>query len=391
MQRIKLTEKLIRYTKNTSNNQPIELADSAVRSLYVFVYIFVKTYRFKKTINGKRYNIKIGDVNDINLAIARELAQKLEVEIRSRSRLPNANMLVKDACNQMLIPRYRKIGKDKNILGIINNFLISFFGEMKISELTALMIQNVIYKLNDQGLAAETIRKRILIGKTLYKQLIKFQLVTFNPFLDLDLPKVSNIRTVVLKHEQRRPFILCCLDENSVFADCILLQLLTGLRVSEAIAIKFGDISSDYTNLTLPVTKAGVPQHIALNSQSQEVLHRRADLTWNQYLFPSTVNSNKPISPPKGCFLRIKARMKVIGHDIDNLQMHDLRRSFASACAEVTNGDMHMVASQLRHSSTNILKRYVHYQPNSIALASEATAQALISPIHTRQELETKS
>lgn len=327
----------------------------------------------------------------MKLSTTRTLAQKIEAKLRSKQYLSHSSMLVTEVCIKIFIPYCTKLGKGSNAIGIVNNFIINFFGEIKIGELTPLMIQNVIYKLIDQGYAAESIRKRILIGKTLYKQLIKFQLHNFNPFLDLDLPKVSNIRTNVLTHEQRRPFILCCLDEDSVYADLLHLLLLTGLRVSEAINIISTDISGDYATLTLPKTKAGVIQHIALNSLAQEVLHRRSDLTWNQYLFPSSIHEDKPITAPKGCFLRIKKRMKAMGHDIDNLHQHDLRRSFASACAEVTNGDMHMVASQLRHSSTNILKRYVHYQPNSIALASEATAQALITPVETQQEQEARS
>ncbi len=390
MQRTKLTEKLIRSTEDVSNSQPIILADTEIRSLQVFVYVFLATYRFKKTINGKRYNIKIGNVNDVKLSVARAIAQKLENSIRNKNHAPHSGMVLSVACAKILIPRYTNLGKSTNAIGIINNFLIPFFGEVKIDDLTSLMVQTAVYKLMADGYAPETIRKRILIGKTLYKQLIKYQLVRFNPFLDVNLPKVSNIRSVVLAHEQRLPFIQCCLDEKSVYADLLLLLLYTGLRVSEAVRIRLEDISDNAT-LTLPKTKAGVVQYISLNSLAQQVLNRRADLTWNQYLFPSTVHAGKPIAAPKGCLLRIKERMKAIGHDIDNLHMHDLRRSFASACAEVTNGDMHMVARQLRHSSTHILRRYVHYQPNNIAIASEATAQALIRPIHTQHELEAKS
>ena len=63
IQRIKLTEKLIRDTKNSSNKTPVILADTEVMGLQVHIYKFHKTYRFVKQINGKRYNIKIGEVN----------------------------------------------------------------------------------------------------------------------------------------------------------------------------------------------------------------------------------------------------------------------------------------------------------------------------------------
>ena len=63
MQRIKLTEKLIRETKNPSSKKPIILADTEVRGLQVHIYKFHKTFRFVKQINGKRHNIKIGETS----------------------------------------------------------------------------------------------------------------------------------------------------------------------------------------------------------------------------------------------------------------------------------------------------------------------------------------
>ena len=390
MPRIKFTKKIIDSMSLTTGRQPDVIGDTEVRSLHVYAGRTTKMYYLKMQFNGERHTVKIGNTNDIRLSDARDIARKLETEIRSQQYLPQSNMLIKKSCIDFLVPYYTNFVKDKNPLGIIYNFIIPQFGHLKINKLTAMEVQKVIHKLMQQRYAAESIRKRILVGKTLYKQLIKHQLVSFNPFNDLDLPTVSNIRKVVLTHEQRLPFIQCCLDEDSVYADLLLLLLVTGLRVSEGINIKLKDVSDSYTTLTLPKTKAGVVQHIALNSLAQEVLRRRAGLTWNQYLFPSSVHPNKPIASPRGCFLRIKERMKAMGHDIDNLHIHDLRRSFASACAEVTNGDMHMVASQLRHCSTNILRRYVHYQPANIAIASEATAKALISPIKALQKMEAK-
>ena len=62
MKYIRLTEKVIRETQNPSSKKPIILADTDVHGLQVHIYKFNKTYRFVKQINGKRYNVKIGEV-----------------------------------------------------------------------------------------------------------------------------------------------------------------------------------------------------------------------------------------------------------------------------------------------------------------------------------------
>ncbi|MFK5951329.1 MAG: tyrosine-type recombinase/integrase [Methylococcales bacterium] len=356
------------------------MADSEVRSLYVFVYILVKTYRFKKSINGKRFNIKIGNVSDIKLAVARAIAQNLETEIRSDQYLPQSSMLVKDACQQYLVPYYTNFVKDKNPLGIIKNFITPYFGDFPVSKLTAMDVQKSIYTLMEAGYAEESIRKRASVGKKLYKILIKYQVVLFNPFNDLDLPTVSNIRNVVLPSEQYIHFIECCQSINSVFSYCILLLLFTGLRVSEAIGIKRCDISLDFMTLILPKTKAGVAQSIVLNTAAQVVIKRCLELTWNEYLFPSPIKTNNHISSPRGCFKLIQELMHRMGHDIFIMVLHDLRRTFATEAYKATGGNSHLIMILLRHCNLNMQLRYVHPQLDAVIAASEATVQSLIAP-----------
>ena len=361
---------------------PIVWVDTLVSALQVHIYRTTCTYRFVKQINGIRHNKKIGDTNSVKLTDARTFAQKLEIEIKSELYHPQSDMLIKMACRQFLIPYYTNFVKDtKHPIAIIHRYLIAYFGEYPINKLTAAIVQQSIYSLIEAGYSPETIRKYILVGKKLYKELIKHRLYHFSPFEGLDRPKVSNIITTVLTQQQRHPFIECCLEEDSVFGDYILLLLLTGLRSSECARIKLSDISDDFQFLNLPTTKSGVHQQIVLNSFAQEVLKRRSELTWNDYLFPSPIKTNTHISSPRGALDRIKENMAARGFDISEITLHTLRKTFASTCAEVTSGDLNMVAQQIRHSSIHVLKRYVHRQRNDVIAASEATAQSLMTPV----------
>lgn len=322
----------------------------------------------------------------MRLTDARTKTLKLVTDIRDD--LPQSNMRVDEAFDEYVIPYYKKFVKDPNPLAIIRNIIIPKFGHIPVSMITTMDAQKFVYDLDDQDFAPETIRKILLVAKRLYKELIKHQLVIFNPFESLYRPKVSNIITTVLTREQRHPFIECCIQEQSVFGDYILLLLLSGLRNSECARIKLKDITDDFQFLNLPSTKVGVPQQIVLNSAAQKVLRRRAELTWNEYLFPSPLKTDTHISSPRGALDRIKKRMVERGLDISDLTLHALRRTFASTCAEVTGGDLNMVAQQIRHSSIHVLKRYVHRQRNDVIAASEATAQSLMTPVkNTHKQL----
>ena len=307
---------------------------------------------------------------------------KLVTEIRSSLHIPQSNMLIKEACAHFAIPYYKNFVKDRNPLGIIINHIIPNFGHFPISKLTAMEAQKFVYVLIDQSYAAETIRKIVQVARMLYKELIKHQLVIFNPFDSLHRPVVSNIRTTTLKKEEWFSFIQCCIKEDSVFGDLILLLLLTALRVSEAICIRTEDISDDFSTLTLRNTKSGVTQFISLNSYSQEILQRRINLTWNAYIFPSPVKPDAHIASPRGALNRIKKSMSELGFDISTITLHCLRKTFATTCSEVTNGDLQLTAGLLRHGSIHLLKHYVFPQRQNLIDASEATARSLMTPIN---------
>ena len=355
------------------------LGDTEIRCLHVFAGRITKTYYLVIQVNGKRHIIRLGSINELSLTDARNLAIKTESEIRNDNFLHQSNMLIENACIDLLVPYYKNFVKDKNPIGLIYNFIIPQFGHFKISKLTAMDVQKAVYTLIEKRYAPESIRKRILIGKKLFKILIKHRLVLFNPFDDVDLPVVSNIRNVTLKPEQYLDFVECCLAINSVFSDCILFMLFTGLRVSEAINIKVSDVSSDCATLMLNKTKSGVAQSIPLNTAAQEIYQRRIQLTCNEFLFDSPVKTYTHISSPRGCFKQVQVDMHSRGYDIFNMVLHDLRRSFGTQAYRSTGGDLHLIMKLLRHKNLSILQRYVHPHQNDIIAASEAIGQSFLA------------
>jgi len=376
--RTKLSEIKIQNQDYSDGSKVLIIKDTEVRQLQVVVSKYTKRYRLYVCVKGKRVCISIGYAGQMRLVEARRKALEMLLALYScNDSLGNTGgASVEDLLDGFYGVSQYGSGTKSPVL-TINKHLKPLLEEHGVNSIDFAIAQNHVNGLIAKGLSPETIRKICLYDKKFYQYLIQLRHVDFNPFEGVNRPRVSNIRSEILPQNLRAYFIKCCLEEGGISADLILLLLYTGLRVSEATNIKCVDLSSDLSKLVLPKTKSGKRQYIALNSAAKAIVERRLSETWNDYLFPSPVFDDRHISAPRACFLNIKQRMLAKGHDISNLVMHDLRRTFATVCAEVTGGDFHMVAQQLRHSSTHVVQRYVHYQSADIALASEATAQAL--------------
>ena len=312
---------------------------------------------------------------------ARNAARELIVKKQTARGIVSSKTTISMALDEVIYPKFEITLKDSKSAKSCNDlFLRKYFGDREPESVTHIEVQKAVINEVNASFAPETIRKRVGAASKSYKTFIKLGLATHNPVDGVERPKVSNIRSVTLTPEQRPDWYKCCIAENSIGADAVLVQYLLTLRVSEAVSIKVSDVSSDFKTLALLDTKAGKTQYVAINSIAQELFKRRINNTWNEWVFPSEKYTDRHITSPRGAFNRIKKRMAVLGHDVSTLTQHDQRRTAASACAEVTNGDVHMIAKQLRHSNPSILHRYVHYQSDAVAAVSEATVQALITP-----------
>ena len=387
MNQVQLTEKMINECPFVCGNSQEVLADIETRGLQLHIGKYTKTYRFIKQCNHKRYNILIGHAPIMKLKEAREIAIQLLAKLSSGQMRHHSSMKISQAVDDYFIP-YCKNAKEgyKAYLTIVNHYILPFFGKYSIKDVTSQQVQLSVYELQSSGYKAESIRKRLLVGSVLFKLLIRNDLASFNPFIGVERPKVSNIKKVSMTKDEYHAFVKVCMSMDNIHADCILLMLLTGLRVSEAISIKVSNVNIALSQLLLPKTKAGREQTQPLNSTALEILKSRSIKSWNQYVFPSLVNTDSHISAPRHCMKLIKEKMALQGHDISRITFHALRKTYATVCAEVTSGDMLMVSSLLRHSSPAIVNRYVNYQDNKISHVNNHVAEKLLPPLTKTQE-----
>ncbi|MFH1919446.1 MAG: site-specific integrase [Planctomycetota bacterium] len=125
-------------------------------------------------------------------------------------------------------------------------------------------------------------------------------------------------------HELRALFVALT-QEESLFADFILLALLTGARRGNLQAMQWADVNLDLGVWRIPQTKSGRPVLVPLIPAAVEILTRRfEEANGSPWVFPTRSRTGHLVEP-KTAWKRVCARA-----GLPDLRLHDLRRSLGS-------------------------------------------------------------
>jgi integrase len=118
-------------------------------------------------------------------------------------------------------------------------------------------------------------------------------------------------------------------EESPYLRGLFVLYVLTGVRKIALARIKWSHVDIKAGTLSVYQTKAKRDLHVPLSQEAIEVLKQ----------IPRTVGSEYVFAGPSGhihstaierAWLRIKERTKAKGSNIDDVRIHDLRRTFGS-------------------------------------------------------------
>ena len=161
----------------------------------------------------------------------------------------------------------------------------------------------------------------------------------------------------------------------------ILLMLDAGLRVSEAISLKFGNFDFKKQILTVESLKK--------RETSKDFHHRQIPLSQRlflclaeyskefekidaeTYLFPSPNHPDKHIS--RFAVSKFLERLSIKKVNIENLHPHTLRHSFATSLV-ATGTNLHEIADLLGHQSLDTSRIYTHIPQEQLAKSVNAAA-----------------
>ncbi len=242
------------------------------------------------------------------------------------------------------------------------------------TEITAVMIINYSKTVKERGDKNNTLRHYLIILRSFFTWCINHKFYTEQPVLEEDIPKQERIEYDLLTEEEVNRILsgeLPPYTQHPVRTKAIIFTfLLTGLRVSELVNLRVGNLDLARGSVTVvgkgdKLRTTTLPQPLVEALQAYLTAYNKTNK--NELLFNSTdKNGNpKPFSPRNILQVVEGYVFRLLGHK--HIGAHDLRHAFASML--ITNGyALEGIQQLLGHSSYATTVIYAsHLCPKRIA------------------------
>ena len=232
-----------------------------------------------------------------------------------------------------------------------------------------------------KGLSDSMVRGLHAACRSALEKAVQEGLIRTNPAVGCKLPPKRGREMQVLGREELQRFLIQAQAEG--YFELFLLDLCTGLRRGELLALQWDDLDFKSGTLTVnkrvyevkgqlrvsvPKTRASI-RRLVLPPGVVEVLRQYRETVNSRWMFPSPVKEDTPMTP--GAVRRwLQIILERAG--CKRIRFHDLRHTFATLSLE--NGmDVKTLSSMLGHvSAATTLDIYTHVTGD---MQSEAAAK----------------
>jgi integrase len=171
-------------------------------------------------------------------------------------------------------------------------------------------------------------------------------------------------------------FAALAADDSDTFRDFVSLALLTGARRENVLTMKWADVDLGECLWRIPDTKNGEPLDVPLVPEAVAILKARKpaddDADGAPYVLPAARGSG-PMAPPKKRWTALLERA-----ELDDLRLHDLRRSMGSWQAK-TGASLIVIGKSLGHKSASATQVYAHLDVDPVRESMEKAAGAMLT------------
>jgi integrase len=224
------------------------------------------------------------------------------------------------------------------------------FGGKYVYEITAHDIEN--YKIErNKTLSPASVNRELACLKHMLNKAVEWEMLETNPAKKVRLLRENNQRLRYLTQEEIEKLYNCSADH---LKPIVLTALLTGMRKSEILKLKWEDIDFDQGIIFVRNSKNNETREIPMNDQLMSVLR---NLKFKSpYLFAR--------EDGKLCIsIRTAFENAVRRANIHDFRFHDLRHTFASHLV-MAGVDLITVKELLGHKTINMTLRYAHLSPD---------------------------
>lgn len=289
----------------------------------------------------------------------------------------------------------------------IKNYIKPRLGGKQVSLVTSQDVQKLYRRLKKNGrkrlteqygagLSDRMVRMCHAVCRSALERAVRDDLLRTNPAIGCKLPPKKAKEMQVLDREELQKFLIQAQADG--YYGLFLLDLCTGLRRGELIALQWEDLNFETGVLTVnkqaytvngelqiipPKTKASV-RKLVLPPAVLAVLREYRKKVDSRWMFPSPVKVDRPITHGVA-----RRRLQTILEraDCKRVRFHDLRHTFATLALE--NGmDVKTLSAMLGHvSAVTTLDIYTHIT-GDMQRAAAASIDRSIGKAEPREEAE---
>lgn len=299
---------------------------------------------------------------------------------------------------ELIMKRKVKETTFKEYTNATNYRIRPVFGEKKVTDLNAILLQQFINDLTDEGLSPRYIE---YISTILYGALEtarKWKIITVNPLNDVEKPRPRRKENVTWSREEADMFLKITQLNDLRLSTVISTALKTGARRGEILALKWSDIDFAQREISIertliydkegyrfgsPKSDASIRKIVIGESLIQDLKNWKAQQNQMKMLFRKTfaeedlvftTETGKPIFP-RSLTSQFNKAIKIAG--VPKIRFHDLRHTHATLCLEAgmslkevqdrlghssirTTGDVYAhVTQNMREKSADLFEKYI--------------------------------
>jgi len=340
-----------------AEGQRLEFHDTQAKGLLLRVSSAgSKTFYFYRWIksSGKPERITLGRFPAMTVEQARSKSAQLNASVENGEN-PNDPLkhqktepLLLELFEDFIIHKRNKKGEHlsaKTVLEYRKSFngYLEPWAKRKLSKITAPEMSTLHMKLGkDRPTTAN--RTMALVSSLFNFGILERSYTVSNPADKIKKYPENERDRFLYPDELPRFFNALANEDNPDMRDFFLLSLLTGVRKSNILAMRWDNINLDRGEWRI-ITKGNSAQTVTLSPEAIEILSERHQSANSEWIFPGTGKTGHLVEPKKGW-------SRLLEHaGLADLRIHDLRRTLGSWQAK-TGASLLTIGKSLNHKST---------------------------------------